>query len=262
MLEIAKNIPIDFDLEKQLQYSPRLLLNDTKMLLTDSNSIEDLYNDLSKTIGSSEDWLPLDKVDTLAFDSATKLLKILFLYYSEENKIPKKISLLDSCQKITGIPRLRSNILDFNCVPFLYRHYDIERNLLVCFDDNFSDAETLTQYQIANNVCLFFRNEDYCAWGLYNPELYLTMNITNIPDHSSTEFLKKSFRRAFDLITNKTVERMDEKDLSVLKAIAELHNEIICHSEYSCNKGLSVIKSWLYDVTDRFYSEKEIQLFF
>jgi hypothetical protein len=261
MLKFTDNVPLDIIAGKQLLFNPRLIINDTKMLMADAVTIEGVENDLLHSVGSVEDWLHLSGIDSYAFDEKSKILKLLFLSYPEQNKVPNNLNDLKKIGKVVGIPRLL-NAVDFEIQSFEYRYYSIDNNLLLCFADTFAIDKSLIEVQIAEDVSLFFKNEQYCAWAVYNPELYIADNFNALAKGVSSSFLKMSFKKAFDLITTDAIDEMNDKDLSLLRRIASLHNEIQRHEEYPVINGLGIIKNWLYDVVDRFYSEREIQTLF
>src|SRR4051812_8687114 len=211
MLQFRDDIYIDLVPGEQLLYKPRLILNDTKIQLTAANSAEIFEKEVANSVGSAEDWLHFDRIDSFGFDKETRLLKLVCLYYPETNYSHGNIDRIKNTTKVIGVPRLTA-LADFDLPPFIYRHYNLENDLFMCFNDVFSSINSFEEVQIAENVSLFFGNGSYCAWGLYHPEIYLTDHIGVVSPHSSSEFLKNSLAKAFELITLETVSLMDEKD--------------------------------------------------
>ncbi|MCW3103870.1 MAG: hypothetical protein JWO09_2310 [Bacteroidetes bacterium] len=258
MFELKTEKHIEFLPGQQLSCKPRLIISDTRLLLSKATTLEDFEKETTTSVGSVEDWLHFDKTDSFGFDIESQLLKLIYLYYPEQNKMPDNLSLFKKAERITGIPKLQDSE-DFDISPFDYRYYSINDNLLLSFGEESSSVSSLVEMRIAQDVSLFFGDGLYCAWGIYNPELYLTDNFSAIKARQSSEFLKGSFKSAFDLISIENIDRMDEKDDAILNQIAILNNEIVEHKEYADNEGLSIIQKWLYDIADRFYSESDLQ---
>ncbi|NII26815.1 hypothetical protein HB364_17125 [Pseudoflavitalea sp. X16] len=254
--EITDNAYITLEYGQQLSIKPRILLDCLQVLITASQSTAAMDKEMSEVIGSTEDWLHLTSTDSLGFDPSTRLLKIVALYYPEDNKVPDNLQLLQEAEKIAGLPRLREHSGLFALEPFPYRYYHMEGNLLLCFNETFTLAGRLQEVVVSNDLSLFFRNNRYCAWGLYHPEIRLTDRIAAETDHLSNDFLKASLRDAFDLIKDETVNKMSKHDPDSLQQIAALYNRIAVYT--APNRPLTVLKEWLFELADKFYPKKMV----
>ncbi|MCU0432008.1 MAG: hypothetical protein MUC87_00985 [Bacteroidia bacterium] len=262
MFKIKENIHIDFVPDKQLPCTPKLILNDTTVILTNSISNIEFQNELSNTKGSTGDWLGLNGIDNFGFNKQTNLLQVLCLKYPEVNRIPANIDLIRNCEKILAVPLLPEPSVDFEINPFEKRNYSIENNMLICFSNDFTVNSRLVEMKIAKDVSLIFENNIYSAWILYNPELYIDDGLDRKNSYESSLFLKTSLNRIFDLITIETVDKMDDRDMNTLVKISELYNAINQHKETDKIIGLSIMRQWLYDIVDKFYPSTDIQKHF
>jgi hypothetical protein len=259
--EIIEGASITLEYGQQILATPRLLIGDLNVLLTIRNSVYELDKEVAYAIGSNEDWLHMTTADTLGFDAETHLLKVISFRYPEHNKVPANLSLLKEAEKIAGLPRLVKYPESFQLERFPYRYYHIDGNVLLCFGDAFTLADRITEVFVSNDFSLFFSNNRYCGWGLYHPETFMVNRIAEENEYPSDSFLKESLRDAFDLITNETVDKMDEHDDDCLQQIALLHNRIAAHGA-TPDSPLSVLENWLFEVADNFYKEEQVSRLF
>ncbi|SHN38729.1 hypothetical protein [Chitinophaga sp. CF418] len=257
MFSITEDIPVRFINGQQIPARARILPDSLMMVLSTQQSIDAMEKEMMDAIGSVEDWLHMSRTDSLAFDAGTGLLKAVSFYYPELNRDPGNLHLLKTAEKTVGIPQLETDAPAFELIPFEYRYYQEERDLLLCFDDRFMEVEQLQEIAISNEVSLFFSNGQYCAWGVYHPEVLLTNHIGATTAYNADAFLKACFQEAFALITDETVEQMREHDGQALRKIAALHNRIVAHGAV-VDSPLQVLKEWLFSLADKFYREKEL----
>jgi hypothetical protein len=258
MLKITADTDITLVYEKQIPASPKILIDSLTVILSTQNSMDAIENEMMDAIGSMEDWLHISTTDSFAFDAGTRLLKSISFYYPELNMVPANLHLLATAEKTKGIPLLSDGTDSFEVDPFPYRHYHMEGNMLLCFGDSFLLADQLYEVAISNELSLFFSNGSYCAWAVYHPEIFLTDHIAETIVSPSDVFLKTAFRDAFELITDETVEKMDEHNGDSLQQIAELHNRIATHGAAE-DSPLAALKDWLFHLADKFYPEKELE---
>ncbi|MCF6406434.1 hypothetical protein L3C95_26295 [Chitinophaga filiformis] len=256
MFSITEDIPITFINGQQIAARPRILPDSLMMVLSTQQSVDALEKEMMDSTGSVEDWLHMSRTDSLAFDTGTGLLKAVSFYYPELNREPGNLHLLATAEKIVAIPQLKTDAPSFELIPFEYRYYHEERDLLLCFDDAFMEVTQLQEVAISAEVSLFFSNGQYCAWGVYHPEVLLTNRIGATTSYESDAFLKACFRDAYALITDETVEQMREHDEQVLRNISSLHNRIATHGG-AAGSPLDVLKEWLFSLADKFYREQE-----
>ena len=48
---------------------------------------------------------------------------------------------------------------------------------------------------------------------------------------------------------------MEEKNITVYNEVCTLHNTIVKNKEHNKNQGLSILKSWLFEIIDKFYDD-------
>jgi hypothetical protein len=261
MYTIGNKIGVQVESEMQLPGRPRFLITDTRVLLTVKKTPGELNNQLASLVGSKEEWLPLEKIDTLGFNANTGNLELLSLYYPEINKVPASFRQLNQLRVKKGILRLDPDAPRvFQIEPFPFRYYNAEDNLLLCFNDHFTNAVHLEELRPTADISLYFLNGSYCAWGLHHADRYIASAISEEPLHESSGFLREQLKKSLEVITAENVELMDEKDLSILERIAEIHNKILTSPEYPKNNGLHILKNWLFDIADKFYDR--IDLYF
>jgi len=258
MFSITEDIPVTFIKGQQIPARARILPDSLMMVLSTQQSIDAMEKEMMDAIGSVEDWLHMSRTDSLAFDAGTGLLKAVSLYYPELNREPGNLHLLARAEKTAAIPQLDTDAPSFELIPFSYRYYHEERDLLLCFDDAFMEVEQLEEIAISAEVSLFFSDGQYCAWGVYHPEVLLTNRIGATTEHAFDAFLKACFKDAYALITDETVEQMSEHDEETLKNIAALHNRIVAHGA-TADSPLEVLKEWLFNLADKFYREQELE---
>jgi hypothetical protein len=257
-LEITENTFITIDHQQQLTATPRMLLDRLLLVITTCDSLSAMDIEMTEVIGSTEDWLHMNRVDSMGFDASTRLLKMVALYYPENNMEPCHLNLLREAEKIRGIPRLTEPSVSFELLPFEYRHYYTDHNLLICFNEAFTTGDQILEIVVSNDLSLFFNNSRYCAWGLYHPETRLAYRIGEEVEHSTNPFLKTSLRDAFDLITDETVSGMVREDASCLKQVAALYNRIVAYAPAD-GEPLAVLKDWLFDLADKFYPQEMLK---
>ena len=239
MLELAltEKASITLEYNQQLTVKPQLILGDLSVILTTANTPAEMENEREAVIGSKEKWLHMTSVDTLGFDAESKLLKLVSLFYPEQNLVP---SSLTNIEKVEGLPKLSKYSEDFQLEPFQYRYYHLEGNILLCFNDEFAQASKLIEVSVSKDFSLFFSDNLYCGWGLYHPENFID---------TDPEFL----RDAFDLITDENFDKIINEDKDVLQQIAALHNRI---------NASSALAQWLFDLADRYYNKEEMNRLF
>lgn len=258
MFSITEDIPITFINGQQIPASARILPDSLMMVLSTQQSIDAMEKEMMDAIGSVEDWLHMSRTDSLAFDAGTGLLKAVSFYYPELNRTPDNLHLLASAEKTVAIPQLDKDAPSFELIPFDYRYYHEERDLLLCFGEAFIEVEQLQEIAISAEVSLFFSDGQYCAWGVYHPEVLLTNRIGATTVYATDDFLKACFQEAYALIIDETVEQMSEHDGQVLQSIADLHNRIAAHGA-AVDSPLDVLKNWLFSLADKFYRERELE---
>ncbi|SDG92812.1 hypothetical protein [Chitinophaga filiformis] len=258
MFSITEDIPITFINGQQIPARARILPDSLMMLLSTQQSIEAMEKEMMDAIGSVEDWLHMSRTDSLAFDAGTGLLKAVSFYYPELNRTPDNLHLLASAGKTVAIPQLDKDAPPFELIPFDYRYYHEEKDLLLCFGEAFTEVEQLHEITISAEVSLFFSEGQYCAWGVYHPEVLLTNRIGATTVYATDDFLKICFQDAYALITDETVEQMRDHDADVLRKIAALYNRIVKHN-VAVDSPADVLKNWLFSLADKFYKEKELE---
>lgn len=255
MYKLQDNLTILINTEKKLAGNPRLLISDLKLLISTDSSVAELHNHLNLVIGSKEDWLPLVSVDTFGFNKQNGELEILFLYYPELNLPLSSPSSKIIHQKI-GLPQIEQQVSNFpNINPFPYRYFNEVTNILFCYNDLYTQQIELEEIKISKDTSLYFSQGKYCAWSLRNPELYLSDSINQFPTHESSSFLKEMFKRSLDLISTNNIKLMEEKNITVYNEVCTLHNTIVKNKEHNKNQGLSILKSWLFEIIDKFYDD-------
>ena len=255
--EITENAYITIEHGQQIPAAPRILIESLLVLITACQSESAMDKELTEVIGSIEDWLHMNRVDSLAFDASTRLLRMVAFYYPENNKKPADLNLLQEAEKIQGIPRLTEQSGSFELTPFPYRYYHMAGDLLICFNEAFTLADRLQEVVVSKNLSLFFNKGRYCAWGLYHPETRLVKGIREDVEYASNPFLKISIQEAFNLITDETVSRMFKQDVHCLQQVAALHNRIAAYAAVE-ESPLGVLKNWLFDLADKFYPKKMV----
>lgn len=258
MYNLQDNLTILINTEKQLSGKPRLLISDLKLLITTDSSVSELYNHLNLLVGSKEDWLPVEPIDTFGFNKQNGELEMLFLYYPELN-LP--ISSLSSkiIHKKIGLPQIEHPVSNFpNIKPFPYRYFNEAKNILICYNDIYSQQFELEEIYISKDTSLIFSKGTYCAWSLRNPELYLSDSINLFPTHESSSFLKEMFKRSFDLISTNNIKLMEEKNIFAYNQVYTLHNTIVKNKEYNNNQGLNILKNCLFNIIDKFYDDSNV----
>jgi len=258
MFSITANIPVTFIKGQQIAARARILPDSLMVVLTTQQSVDAMEKEMIDAIGSVEDWLHMSRTDSLAFDAQTGLLKAVSFYYPELNRDPGNLHLLAAAERSTAVLRLDATAPSFELIPFEFRFYHEERDLLLCFDEAFTELEQLQEIAISAEVSLFFGNGRYCAWGVYHPEVLLTKGIGATNVYATDAFLKACFSNAYALITDETVEQMREHDGQVLRKIAALHNRIAAHGA-AARSPLEVLKDWLFSLADKFYREEELE---
>ncbi len=211
------------------------------------------------SFGSNEGWLHIDTSDTFAFDTSTRSLKMIELLYGEDNQVPGCLPLLPQTEKIVGTPRLTEPTEHFLITPFEFRHYQMENNRLLGFNEDFMTAtDQFLELIVSDDLSMFFLNGRYCAWGLYHPEIRLVNRLAEVVEHPSDPFLQTALRAAFDLICDETVRKMNEKDEDALQQLATLHNRIAEHRPIK-DSPLAVLNEWLFELADKFYWRRGIK---
>lgn len=217
-----------------------------------------------KLVGSLEDWLHMSTLDTFGFDADTLLIKLLEFRLPEQNiDLPQLSEWLLQAKKCSGIPKLVSDTINFEILPFDYRCFDMDERLLICFSDSLIQKGITIEWKMTPNLSLFFNEESYCAWGVYQPEMYLTDSIyDSLKTENSNEFLQHSFKKTLDLITLENVDKMEVEDKETLFQLADLFQKMKNESISNPNYKLDVLGRWITDVADRFYPEELIHRYF
>jgi hypothetical protein len=256
-LHLAEDATIT--LEEGEQFKPHLVLNNLRVILSVSNLYKELNEEELTVIGSTQDWLCINPADTIGFDPDTRLLKLIMLRYPESNKVPGNLNVIRAAEKIVGLPKLVSCPVGFQVMRLPYRYYNMEENVLLCFNDECSLAEKLTEVFVSKDLSFFFNNNLYCGWGLYNPEIFMAMDLGPKKDYPSDSFHKQSFKEVFDLMADETLDLIvEEQNESYLQQIAILHNRLVAYGIALGCCPLSALSDWLFDVADRFYKKEQM----
>lgn len=156
MYKLQDNLTISINTEKQLAGKPRLLVSDLKLLISTDPSVPELYNHLNLLVGSKEEWLPLESIDTFGFNKQNGELEILFLYYPELNLPLSSPSSKIIHQKI-GLPQIEQQVSNFpNTNPFPYRYFNEVTNILFCYNDLYTQQIELEEIKISKDTSLYF----------------------------------------------------------------------------------------------------------
>ncbi|MGL4597457.1 MAG: hypothetical protein ACRCYO_08020 [Bacteroidia bacterium] len=256
MLKLTTTAAITPIEEFKCTATPRLFVDDIKLIFTSAKSNQEWQLEHSSAIGSNFDWLNLNGTDSFCFNSETRLLQSLMFSYSENNAEPwSHDDDILSAEKIIGIPKLSDDTAHFEISPFLYRHYNIEKNLFICFNDLLDKQKKLTELKISNDISLYFQDNFYWAWGLHNPEQFLSDSFSSAPINSTSIFIKYCLKESLDLITIENVTKMDNKNSFILFQIQQLCQKMVHHEDFLKYKSLSILYNWLLSLIDKFYPD-------
>ncbi len=260
MYNLTNNVDIEIAIGKQMSATPRVILNDVKILMTLANTVDEIHKEIERTNGSDEGWLFTEYNDTFRFDLNDGILTSVSLSYSEQNKEPHNRKDLRHSRKVIGIPKLVQP-QSFDLEPFEYRYCEPSDNTLLGYGDSFlNNSNQFTELQIAESISLIFNQDNfYCAWLVKNPELFLVNEIAPIERHISTPYLKESFWKVFQFINHTNIDLMEKQDMKVLNELAQMYRSIF--EKKDDNKGLKILADKILNVADTFYSNEQMRQF-
>ncbi|GAB5417726.1 MAG: hypothetical protein Crog4KO_27120 [Crocinitomicaceae bacterium] len=239
--------------------TPRIFLNDFRVLLTNCKSFDEFNSQNQHNYGSVDDWLGLSSIDTISFNRNSKLLASLYLKIPESNF---EIEGLDVLGKKNGWLKFIEPNKPMLVEPFEYKHYFEELDLLFCFENSETVKEGIEELKLNQQISLFFdSNNNYCAWGLYSPGEWITDGFEELQSRNEP-FLKKAIKSCLELMDTTTYNLMDIEDEEILIEIASLYKDLSMLQEKTESRQVELLKSWLLDQCDRYYFNLDYKEFF
>lgn len=239
-----------------------LCLDDFIVDLSRSTSFFKLKNKAADYVGSSEGWLNMDWSDTILFNKDNLQFEALCFHIPETNVELDNILEFENRAKLDKAQIILKQNENFVLSPMSYRYYIEKEDLLICFNQFNLSLAGVSEFKIANNLSLFEQKGSYIGWGMHSPHQYLNFKLSSKQKSKDSFFLKETFQKFLSLIETKNFEKMEQKNLDVLKQLAKLHNEISTSVEAEENIALKSIKEWIFDISDRYYWGTDYESYF
>lgn len=256
-MQINNNTSIQFksteSKELKTKRFAQLVLKDITVVLRPSPSFENNQ----KSTGSSKGWLGLHDNDVLLFNENGALATLQFKLPEFEIEISNSGNFFNRQKEYADL--LYSENIDFSLEAKKYRTFLEDENLILAHNDFNLTLENISEYKISANISIFERDNEYFAWGMYSPYLYLAADYSAQNKWTNESLLKDSFLEAINLFEYEKFELLEDHNEDYIRKISELHNRIVADDS---NNGLTILSDWLFEVCENYYWDTDLMKYF
>ena len=199
-----------------------------------------------------EAWLDFDDCDEIGFDKENQMLRFTAFKYPEKVQLLSK-EILEITQSIKGTLKLFSYEETFILRPFPYRYYDPAHKKLICFSDEFIVTGDLVEVEVSPDFFMYFRNREYAGWAVGHPERYLSDINWDFLGESADWAQECHFRELMELITEDTIERMEEREEDMLLQLKLFYTKVSGDYHATGSTGSRILAEWILRLEEVFY---------
>lgn len=232
--------PVEVIDGEPLPFPPRLAILGLTLTIGPYTSPQEHESHVLATVGSGN-WHP-SEYDEFRFDKATGELKSLRLHIPEKNG-----GTAAGTEARPGTIRL-AEPAPFSAEPSVVRHATTKE--LTCLYTT-GPLPDVTRLQVAPNFDLLVADGRLHGWTLFSPERFLVSGwefpVSDPPDPDLAILLKDYF----DLVADPDIERIEDQDQDMLKALRDLAQRIT--ADNGVPKRRAALLARVNDIIDFFY---------
>ncbi|MBP2321699.1 hypothetical protein JOF56_002084 [Kibdelosporangium banguiense] len=234
--------PIEVVEGDPLPLTPRLAILGLTLDVGPYTSPEEHERHVLATIGSGN-WHP-SEYDEFRFDRATGLLSSLRLHIPERNAQTDSWRAAPVLQGTIGL----KDLVSFTMNPCVTRHATLTELTCLYSADPLPE---ITRVRVAPNVDLLVSGDRLHGWTLREPERFLVSGREFPQTGAADPGLAALLKDYFDLVADPAIERIEDQDPDMLKALRDLADRI--RSRNGVPERREALLAKVNDIIDFFY---------